>query len=590
MDTKINNQTPNTTKNTKNTKLQTQHEWRERAYESQEDFLLKSGLTELDSRFNRSEDTWTYTNDRATPYPLKVAIPTTPKDGFVQMSPAKAWSGLHYQRVTWLPSPVYEPIQCSACSTAPSGIVKFAQHARTAHPHLASLTCWPVPPVGVQCGEQHHTLVGPQAVRMSTPRLNTVVAQPESTAVTTDSLATSQPGVDPAAGAVLNAAEQTSALASTGGIQVGIASTTMGSGVAAPVEEAITLVGPTLPPTVGAITGAQWSSYEVDRTAYEIVTDVNISASETPTGTLVARVPWGSFGPNMLARLAENRYMSGCTEVQAQFYGTTNTAGALLVYLATDIASPTETISNILRRPHWVISAAAGTTTQAFLVHQTQEVVRARKTDFSDGELRPELRIVMYSPLVNTYGTDVQLNMKLLTRPGPDFRMWDPIPISEREVKITKQVLPAARYVVTDRIRGTGYMYPPSTQLESPIGRKAYYRQSGELPNATELQGMYDEDGRNQYTGVLNPLMASTNTTGPQDLTIFTGNLSSDSSYQTGNDPEIMVSNLLGTIGRIYNYGAVGSFSLAPTSVYSGFAGFVASDTPDVTRDRKSVV
>lgn len=583
MDTNTNNQTT-TTNTTKNTKLQKQHEWRERAYESQEDFLLKSGLNELDSRFNRSEDTWTYANDRTTPYPLKVAIPTTPKEGSVQMTPAKAWSGLHYQRVHWLPSRVYEPIQCSACSTAPSGIVKFAQHARTAHPHLASLTCWPIPPVGVQCGEQHITLVGPQAVRMSTPRPTTVVAQPESTAMATDSLAAAQPGVDPATGAALNAAEQTNALASTGGIEVGIASTTMGSGVAAPVEEAITLVGPTLPPTIGAITGAQWSSYEVDRTAYEIVTDVNISASETPTGTVVARVPWGSFGPNMSARLVENRYMSGCTEVQAQFYGTTNTAGALLVYLATDVASPTETVSNILRRPHWVISAAAGTTTQAFLVHQTQEIVRARKTDFSDGELRPELRIVMYSPLVNTYGTDVQLNMKLLTRPGPDFRMWDPVPISEREVKITKQVLPAARYVVTDRIRGQGgYTRAPSTQLESPIGRKAYYRQSGELPNASELQGMYDEDGRSQYTGILNPLMASVNTSGPQDLTIFTGNLSSESTYQTGNDPEIMASNLLRTVGRVYNYGAVGTFSLTPTALSSGFAGFVASDIPDVT-------
>lgn len=567
------------------TKLEEQEQWRRQYYLGSDDFLACNGLESLYAAFDMGEEPWVFT-DPKVPIPTSIAIPATPKTGAVHVSPAKAWSALNYREMPWLPRAVYIPLQCAACTAVPSGIVKFAEHARNSHPHLISINCWPISPVVVQCGDQHIKMSGPVATRVSAAQSLAREAQPESAVQAADSLAAAQPGVDPAAGAMLNAAEQSNALASTGGIEVGIASSAIGSGVVAPVEEAITLVGPTLPPTIGAITGVQWSSYEVDRTAYEIISDVNISASETPTGVLVARVAWGTFGPNMAARLAENRYMSGCTEVQAQFYGTTNTAGSLIVYLAEDVSAPMSSVSNILRRPHWLISAAAGTTTQAFLVHQTQETVLARRTDFSDGELRPELRIAMYSPLVNTYGTDVQLNMKLLTRPGPDFRMWSPIPIEMRDVRITRQALPAARYIVVDRLRGQGWLHPPAPQTESPIGRKAYIRRSAELPNSEIESGLVDVDPRMQYTGILNPLMVSGGGPGPEDFTIFTGNLSSESSYQTSLPPDVFDRVLLQTIGRAANYGYVGSFSLSTVigGLQSGFAGTVdSSDIGDVT-------
>lgn len=411
---------------------------------------------------------------------------------------------------------------CMACGNTCGGSTSLASHLQNSHPHLPGINfiVFEEPAVVRKNKTAQHitTLVAGLQIN----------AQPEMEAG--DSLTMAASGPSPADGLAYNASEQTTADASNMGIELVRAPPAMVSGTTCPDETAIALLGPALPPALGVITGSQRSAYDIDRGTYNIVADLQVVASTTAQGALIQEIKLHQFTGAMLDRMDENVFVAGSTLIQVQFYGVTNTAGAMVVYQVDDCTDQLASLSEILHRPHFLLSAAAGTTTQAFILHETADSATPRRTKALDALRRPALRIVMYSKLQNTYGTDVDLNLKVLTKPGPDFRMWERAGASAVKQKIFQ--LPDVEHIVCDTNRYVTIPDKPAPNniLSSIIGENAWRSQVAEVPNAFigEVTARHDRDNRSGLTGQLCATWASTSSkwdgvaclSGSADITI----------------------------------------------------------------------
>lgn len=352
------------------------------------------------------------------------------------------------------------------------------------------------------------------------------------------------PAADPASEATVNAAATTTAQAQATGMTVGMEAPGMVGGTTVSSSSAMILRAPGVPPELGLMTGTQWNVVDQALGAYGIVLDGEISNTNYPQGEKVFEIPAFTFPTHTKTYVDQHIYMSGSTEFQVALYGTTNTTGAILVYDEEDLGAPI-TIARGLARPHFILNASAGKTEVCMMVADSMRTAHVRRT-FDPTTDAPRIRAVMYSPLVNTFGTDLSLNLKVLSRPGPDFRVWGPKGGSSAS-NITEWTLPTVPYLEIDSNRELK-LFPkvdPSVMVETPgLTTFEALGQVG-IPNTSAVQNVSNVKVASIHTrdsalnqGFLTPFAVTTQTgsgIGFKQLSMFAGSV--DAGVVTSNFP-----------------------------------------------------
>lgn len=375
---------------------------------------------------------------------------------------------------------------------------------------------------------------------------------------------------EPATEAAANAATTTSAQSQAMGMNIGseVAGTVGGTTVAS--SSAIVLRGPGVPPELGLMTGTQWNVVDQALGAYGIVMDGEISNTNYPQGTKVFELPLHTYTASTKAYIDQHVYMSGSTEFQVALYGTTNTTGAIIVY-DEEFDNAAVTIARALARPHAILNASAGKTEVCMILHDKLQTAEVRQT--GTYPTSPAIRAIMYSPLVNTFGTDLSLNLKVLSRPGPDFRVWSPRSYTASN-KITNWTLPAVPLLEIDSNREIALLPKPdpTTCIETPGLSMFEALGTVGVPNRTNLQNVEQWNDVSILTrdsdfeqGYLTPFVASAqNDAGEKTVSLLAGAVDAEAittnflcrnrtaylaEYTSGAYPDVLTVNIPSGVG-----------------------------------------
>jgi len=395
--------------------------------------------------------------------------------------------------VPHMPKGMWRTWCCAACGARPIGFIALLDHVKNSHTHFTTTNVFPLPEE-IKYGKPN-TTPGSKGVQNQTkltssfkPKTHWARGEPQPSAPSECQMERplADQGVVGATGAVADAVGGVStSLASIAASQASTAGMTPAenpsgilTGTTVPSSEAIVMRTAGIPPGIGASTGVQWNVQDQAIGAYEVIYDGNISTSAHPAGTVIFDLPLYEFGANANKYISGHYYQEGPTEYQVEFTGTTNTAGSFIVYDEERSTEPIS-ISRALSRPHVVFNASNGFTQKPFLLEDVLETLRSRKVTGEDPTTYPRLRAIMYVPLVNTYASDLTLNLKVLSRPGIGYRCWSPVgtQLNQRADYIA---LPKPNFINIDSNRRVDLIPFDEDLSETPAFER--YRRQGAIP------------------------------------------------------------------------------------------------------------
>jgi len=316
--------------------------------------------------------------------------------------------------------------------------------------------------------------------------------------------------LDPNTGVGANQTTTMESEANTAGMRPVAATPGMLSGSLLDPSAAICMRASGLPMAIGASTGAQWNVQDVALGAPSIVFNGGLSSSGFPEGTPIFDLPLYTFGGPTKDYIEQHKYLAGPTEFQVRFTGVTNTSGEFIVY---DEEDPTQDITTerALQRPNVIFSASNGVTISSFLLEDAQNILRSRKTTGEDPATYPCLRAVVLTPLENSFGTELSLNIKVLSRPGTSpingpFRVWGPTGTAALRKPDTIN-LPMVNYINIDANRRIGLTNYPHLNAIETTGYRALRRNgTTALPRGIADSGIFPNVEGTTKTGFLRPL------------------------------------------------------------------------------------
>jgi len=260
----------------------------------------------------------------------------------------------------------------------------------------------------------------------------------------------------------------------------------------------LNLVPGVMPPEIGLITGVQWSVLDQAMSAYTVLQNGQISNTSHPEGSEVFTIGLEGLlaGSKFLKDyILAYKYWRPEADIQLTIFGTTNTTGSILVYDEEDPEVNVVSVARGLARPHVTIPFSGGTQSYPLTLQDINETMSPRKTTGTAITSSHCFRAVMYSPLVNTYGTDLSLNFKVLMRPGPGFRVWAPTS-SKPSTVMDELKLPNVPYIILDSNR-MARMSPAEqalrdTQIETPGLNRFEYIGHTSIPTGPKGFGPHD--------------------------------------------------------------------------------------------------
>jgi len=330
--------------------------------------------------------------------------------------------------------------------------------------------------------------------------------------VTEQTAVASAPTADAASGAASNAALSAAS------------STVVLSAVAAQAPDVVgtnpdTSIAPLMdslyPVEMGLATGPQYSERAVPYIAPELIGNYNIQSSTVTPGTIIATVPWATFGPRATSLFRRDMYMEGPTYVITQTFGAQMTTGALICAQFGFNAPKTPTIDDMLRVPNTIIELNNVQSHTFLLYRNSDNMTTAKTADINSPDNRGLLVIMAYSPIQTAYGNTVEINMKILAKPSPEFRTWEPMPDSGADGSdFTKYRFPRVAYIQTEANRCSNlfstipgdstfvYETPGFSNTARVGGMEVYNTTVTEMPPT-------DIDNRKQQTGYLCPTLTT---------------------------------------------------------------------------------
>jgi len=269
------------------------------------------------------------------------------------------------------------------------------------------------------------------------------------------------------------------------------------------------------PVEMGLATGPQYSERAVPYIAPELVGNYNIQSSTVTPGTVIATVPWATFGPRATSLFTRDVYMEGPTYIITQTFGAQMTTGALICAQFGLHAPKAPTIDDMLRVPNTIIELNNVQSHTFMLYRNSDDMTTAKTADINNPDNRGVLVIMAYSPIQTAYGNTVEINMKVLAKPSPEFRTWEPVTDSGADSNdFTKYRIPRVAYIQTEVNKYSNvtpivpadsafvYETPGFSNTARVGGMEVYNTTVTEMPPT-------DIDTRKQQTGYLCPTITT---------------------------------------------------------------------------------
>jgi len=315
-----------------------------------------------------------------------------------------------------LDSRIWAKWSCIQCGATPVGIEGLLIHVVNSHGHDVNATL-------IEAEKQ----VDPPKVDLE----HTTEAQmfmPDPSA----SGASAPPRSDPASEAAGFIQGQTISRSALSGAEAGTQMMDPGALGVTVMSVAKSLRPSMIPMEEGFRTGQQYDYRDRALGAWAEVANVTVSSSST-AGTTIAKLPlYNTCGRWLRDYMLQHEFVAGSMEYRIVFSASSTFQGSLLVSdLERTYAENLMDIDFLLTKANEILPLNGQNVSTTYALHDAKSNAQVRKVadvlqPFPDGGI-PEIRLTVYQPLSNPFDGQTQVQIKILARPGEDFRLWGPV-------------------------------------------------------------------------------------------------------------------------------------------------------------------